>query len=127
MLDELRAMGITLGLDDFGTGYSSLAYLKRFPVNTVKIDRSFVTDLTTSEDAAAIAAAVIAMAHALQKRVVAEGVETQNQAALRTRLGCDHIQGYYHSEPLPAAKFAAFVLRTAANAGGIPENRIAVA
>jgi diguanylate cyclase (GGDEF)-like protein len=125
MLDELRSMGITLALDDFGTGYSSLAYLKRFPVDTVKIDRSFVTDLSISEDAGAIAAAVIAMAHALQKRVVAEGVETQKQTALLTRLGCDHIQGYYYSQPLPASMFAAFAARNAA--GLEPAKRAAVA
>jgi len=107
----LRRMGITLALDDFGTGYSSLAYLKRFPVNTVKIDRSFITDLGVSEDAGAIAAAVIAMAHALQKRVVAEGVETQAQVTRLARLGCRHIQGYYYSAPLPAAMFAEFAKR----------------
>jgi diguanylate cyclase (GGDEF)-like protein len=110
LLEACRRMGITIGLDDFGTGYSSLAYLKRFPVNTVKIDRSFVTDLGTSKDAGAIAAAVIAMAHALDKRVVAEGVETQAQADILSGLDCDHIQGYFYSAPLPATMFASFAV-----------------
>jgi diguanylate cyclase (GGDEF)-like protein len=114
MFDELQALGVTLALDDFGTGYSSLGYLKRFPMRTVKIDRSFVMDLTADDDGAgAIAAAIVAMAHALQKRVVAEGVETERQAALLTRLGCDHIQGYHYSHPLTAPMLAAFVTRAA--------------
>jgi EAL domain-containing protein (putative c-di-GMP-specific phosphodiesterase class I) len=105
---ELCRMGIALGLDDFGTGYSSLAYLRRFPIRTVKIDRSFISDLGTSVDAGAIAAAIIAMAHALDKQVVAEGVETKNQMALLARMKCDHIQGYHYSRPLPPAEFAQF-------------------
>jgi len=116
MLDELRAMGIALSLDDFGTGYSSLAYLKRFQVETVKIDRSFVTELGGDEGTGAIAAAIIAMAHALGKRVVAEGVETERQAAILDRLGCDDIQGYYVSRPLSAGHFAQFLRLTAARA-----------
>ena len=112
-LHELRRMGIALGLDDFGTGYSSLAYLRRFPIETVKIDRSFVADLGTSADAGAIATAIIAMAHALDKEVVAEGVETKNQAALLTRMKCDHIQGYYYSRPLAPTEFAQFFAETA--------------
>src|SRR6185436_5090942 len=99
-LQELTRMGIGLSLDDFGTGYSSLAYLRRFPLKTVKIERSFVTDLGTSADAAAIATAIIAMAHALGKQVVAEGVETSKQVATLIRMKCDHIQGYHYSRPL---------------------------
>jgi diguanylate cyclase (GGDEF)-like protein len=117
MLDELRALGVTLSLDDFGTGYSSLAYLKRFKVETVKIDRAFVTELAGDEGSGAIAAAIIAMSHALQKRVVAEGVETEKQAAILARLGCDEIQGYYISRPLSARNFAQFVKLAAAKAG----------
>ena len=113
MLHELRRMGIALGLDDFGTGYSSLAYLRRFPIKTVKIDRSFVSDLGTSADAGAIATAIIAMAHALDKQVVAEGVETKNQAALLARMKCDHIQGYHYSRPLPPTEFAQFFAEAA--------------
>jgi len=120
ILDDLSDMGVTFGLDDFGTGYSSLAYLKRFPVATVKIDRSFVTDLDDDDGSDAIAAAIIAMAHALQKRVVAEGVETKKQAMILDRLGCDHIQGYYLSRPLNAGSFAEFVRQSAANASKRP-------
>jgi len=107
-LQELTRMGIGLSLDDFGTGYSSLAYLRRFPLNTVKIERSFVSDLGTSADAAAIATAIIAMAHALGKQVVAEGVETSKQAAMLIRMKCDHIQGYHYSRPLTPTAFARF-------------------
>jgi len=107
-LHALTGMGIALSLDDFGTGYSSLAYLRRFPLTTVKIERSFVSDLGTSEGAGAIATAIIAMAHALGKQVVAEGVETNKQAALLTRMKCDHIQGYHYSRPLTPSEFARF-------------------
>ena len=116
MLDEIQALGIALGLDDFGTGYSSLAFLKRFPLRTVKIDRTFITDLGAADDSGAIAAAIIAMAHALQRRVVAEGVETERQAAILARLGCDHIQGYYYSRPLTVPLLAEFVNRVASEA-----------
>ena len=116
MLDELTKMGVTLSLDDFGTGSSSLASLARFPLATVKIDRAFVADLGTDEDAGAIASAVIAMAHALNKRVLAEGVETEIQAAVLARLGCDHIQGHYVSRPLDAAQLAEFIRQSAAGA-----------
>jgi EAL domain-containing protein (putative c-di-GMP-specific phosphodiesterase class I) len=117
-LHELNSIGIALGLDDFGTGYSSLAYLRRFPMKTVKIDRSFVSDLDTSDDAGAITAAIIAMAHALDKQVVAEGVETSNQAALLTRMKCDHIQGYHYSRPLTPTEFAQFFARSAVQPTG---------
>ena len=120
MLDELLALGITVGLDDFGTGYSSLACLKRFPTRTVKIDRAFVLDLGDDDGTGAIAAAIVAMAHALDKRVVAEGVETERQAAILTRLGCDHIQGHYYSRPLTAAMLGAFVTTATAGAARRP-------
>ncbi|HCE07052.1 MAG TPA: hypothetical protein DEQ40_00330, partial [Oxalobacteraceae bacterium] len=92
--------------DDFGTGYSSLAYLKRFPFDFVKIDRTFITDLTDNPEDAAIATAIIAMAHSLGLRVVAEGVETDSQLQFLRALGCDEMQGYYFSPPVPAAAFA---------------------
>jgi len=114
MLDDLRQLGVTLSLDDFGTGYSSLAYLRRFDVETVKIDRSFVADLTGDEGSDAIVTAIIAMSHALKKRVVAEGVETERQAAILGRLGCDCIQGHYVSHPLNARQFAQFFTKAAA-------------
>lgn len=108
----LDNIGVQIALDDFGTGYSSLAYLKRSPVNVVKIDRSFVKDLPADEGSAAITAAIIAMAHALRKKVVAEGVATAEQAAFLRRLQCDHIQGYYLSVPLSPVDLAALIQRT---------------
>jgi diguanylate cyclase (GGDEF)-like protein len=127
MLADLRRLGVTIGLDDFGTGYSSLAALKRFPIRTVKIDRSFVTDLAARDGAGAIAAAIVAMAHALRKRVVAEGVETERQASMLTRLGCDHLQGYFYSRPLTAAMLAEFVAKAAVEAARRPPNLAKVA
>ena len=106
MLHRLRAMGIRLALDDFGTGYSSLAYLRRFPFDVVKIDRSFVSEITQNPDDAAIAATIIAMAHRLKLQVVAEGVETEAQLGYLRSQGCDEIQGYLFSRPVPAADFA---------------------
>ena len=111
MLERLRELGLRLSLDDFGTGYSSLAYLKRFDVATVKIDRAFIKDLPSDESSAAITTAIIAMAHALGKQVVAEGVETDQQRWFLSQLGCDYIQGYHYSHPLPASEWAAFTKR----------------
>ncbi len=101
-LQALHGMGVHVSIDDFGTGYSSLAYLKRFPAQTVKIDRSFVSGLPQDRDDAAITQAVIAMAHSLGLEVVAEGVETQAQLDFLLRLGCDQAQGYLISRPVPA-------------------------
>jgi len=109
MLQELAAMGASISLDDFGTGFSSLAYLKRFPVHTVKIDRVFIEGLGRDADSEAIVAAIIAMAHALGKTVTAEGIETDEQVALLRRLKCDRAQGFWFSRPLSAAQFARFV------------------
>ncbi len=101
-LQQLGAMGVGLSLDDFGTGYSSLNYLKRFPLDCLKVDKSFIDDITTDPDDAAIASAIISMARSLEVQVVAEGVETRAQLEFLRAHGCGAIQGYYFSKPLPA-------------------------
>jgi diguanylate cyclase (GGDEF)-like protein/PAS domain S-box-containing protein len=108
-LDELKAIGVELSLDDFGTGYSSLAYLKRFPLDHLKIDRSFVKDIPGDSDDAAICLAVIGLAHNLKMKVVAEGVETPAQMAFLRTHGCDEFQGYLFSRPLSVADYTALL------------------
>jgi diguanylate cyclase (GGDEF)-like protein len=99
---ELTKMGLRISVDDFGTGYSSLSYLKRFPIHAIKIDRSFIKDVITSEDDATIANTIISMAHNLNMIVVAEGVETEDQLMFLLERNCDELQGYLFSSPLPA-------------------------
>ena len=101
-MNQLHDMGISLSLDDFGTGYSSLNHLKRLPIDLLKIDQSFVRELTIGSDDAAIVKAIISLAHNLQLSVIAEGVETEAQLEYLRRNGCDEIQGYYISRPVAA-------------------------
>jgi EAL domain-containing protein (putative c-di-GMP-specific phosphodiesterase class I) len=105
-LRALKDLGISISIDDFGTGYSNLGYLKRFLVDTLKIDISFIRDVTTNPDDAAIAIAIINMAHSLRLKVVAEGVEKQEQLEFLRIHGCDEVQGYLLSRPLPANEIA---------------------
>jgi PAS domain S-box-containing protein/diguanylate cyclase (GGDEF)-like protein len=108
-LSILRSMGLTVAIDDFGTGYSSLSYLSRLPVDSLKIDRSFVTGMTSGEEAASIVSTIIALAHGLKLKVVAEGVETAEQAQLLKTLQCDEAQGYLFSKPLSGERIAALL------------------
>jgi EAL domain-containing protein (putative c-di-GMP-specific phosphodiesterase class I) len=116
-LQTLRKRGVGISLDDFGTGYSSLSYLKRFPIDTVKIDQSFVRDVHKSDDDAAIVRAIIAMSHSLGVRVVAEGVETQAHLEFLRSAGCDAIQGYLIGRPVPESELIALLRSQGYNAG----------
>ncbi|HRG46509.1 MAG TPA: bifunctional diguanylate cyclase/phosphodiesterase, partial [Leptospiraceae bacterium] len=109
ILNQFRSMKIKLAIDDFGTGYSSLAHLKRFPLDTLKIDKSFVDDIPQSQDDSEIAATIIAMGHTLRLKVLAEGVETKEQLDFLNSCGCDLYQGFYKSKPLPETEFLQFL------------------
>ena len=110
-LEELRSIGVRISLDDFGTGFSSLSYVHRFPVDVLKIDRSFVVNIENDEGSRAIAMAVIALGHQLGLKVVGEGVENQYQERFLLDNGCDEMQGYLYSRPLPAAGILDVLLR----------------
>jgi diguanylate cyclase (GGDEF)-like protein len=136
-LARLRASGVRIAIDDFGTGYSSLAYLKRFPVDTLKIDIAFIREVTSNPDDAAVVDAIIAMAHSLHLDVVAEGVETAAQLAYLGRRRCDQVQGYYFSQPLPTAQFEqlmqgearqamAHTMRAALPSGAAPQRTLLI-
>ncbi len=111
ILERLQLLGVRIALDDFGTGYSSLSYLKRFPFGVLKIDRSFVNDIIDDPDDAALCEAIIQMAHVLNLKVIAEGVETAEQMEYLAARGVDLVQGYYYSRPLPAAEFLLYLAR----------------
>ncbi|HSW08818.1 EAL domain-containing protein, partial [Aquabacterium sp.] len=114
-LAQLRAIGVSLAIDDFGTGYSSLSYLQRFPLCTLKIDRSFIKDLPGDPDAGALTAGIIGLAQRLRMTVVAEGVETVEQLGFLRANHCDQIQGYYLSKPIGAADMSLFLARDVRN------------
>jgi len=108
-LRRLKSMGVKMSIDDFGTGYSSLSYLKQFPIDRLKLDRSFVRGLPGNPDDLAISSAVLAMAKALNLKVVAEGVESKAQMDVLFARQCDELQGYYFSRPLPAGDIERFI------------------
>jgi len=108
-LNQIRDLGVAIALDDFGTGYSSLSYLKRFPINTLKIDRSFIITIDTDPEDAAIVEAIITLANTLKLTVIAEGVETHGQLKALNRFHCDIIQGFYFSKPVPAEQITKLV------------------
>jgi diguanylate cyclase (GGDEF)-like protein len=109
LLQQLRDIGVELAIDDFGTGYSSLSYLKRFPIHRLKVDRSFVMNVTESKDDASITSTIIQLGHSIGLKVIAEGVETEEQVKFLTAHACDEFQGYFFSKPLPPAEFRGFV------------------
>ena len=110
-LRNLERYGVRLAIDDFGTGYSSLSYLKRFPIDTIKIDRTFIADVTNNADDAAIALAVINLGHSLGMTVVAEGVEPAAQLEFLRMHGCDEVQGFFFSAAIPAAEVPVLLKR----------------
>jgi EAL domain-containing protein (putative c-di-GMP-specific phosphodiesterase class I) len=109
ILRRLSEMGVLVSVDDFGTGYSSMSYLQRFPIDKLKIDRTFINDVTSSNDDASIVSAIVSLGHTLNLKVIAEGVETPEQLEFLQMLGCDQYQGYHYSRPMPAAEFAELI------------------
>lgn len=122
ILSDLRRLGVRIAIDDFGTGYSSLSYLKRFPVDTLKLDRSFVTGATTDPDDAALVMAIVTLAHNLRLSVVAEGIETQEELNFLRLLRCDEGQGYFFSKPQPAEVLTQFLSKTSGLHYPLPAN-----
>jgi EAL domain-containing protein (putative c-di-GMP-specific phosphodiesterase class I) len=116
-VERLKRLGVRLSIDDFGTGYSSLSYLKRFDVDKLKVDQSFVRDLTSNPNDAAIVQAIIQMGHSLNLRVIAEGVEDAEVLDRLRTLGCDEVQGYHFAKPMTAEEFVRYVRRDRGDAG----------
>ncbi|MCU7947189.1 MAG: EAL domain-containing protein, partial [Candidatus Thiodiazotropha sp. (ex Cardiolucina cf. quadrata)] len=108
-LSSFKALGVNLSVDDFGTGYSSLSYLKRFPVDVLKIDRSFVSDLPSNSDDASLVKTIVAMAGSLNLELIAEGVETEEQADFLVGIGCYNLQGFYYAKPMTAANMTSWL------------------
>ena len=108
-LQTLQQLGVKVSIDDFGTGYSSLAYLRRFPIDKLKIDIAFIREVTTNPQDAAIARTIIELAHSLNLQVIAEGVETPEQLDFLKKNGCDQVQGYLFSKPLPVLELEAYL------------------
>jgi EAL domain-containing protein (putative c-di-GMP-specific phosphodiesterase class I) len=109
MFNQLRSIGLRIAIDDFGTGYSSLSSLKYLPIDCLKVDRMFVTDMLKDPDSSILLGAIVSVAHALGHEVIAEGVETQEQAVALSGIGCEIVQGYYFSRPVPAEKIPELV------------------
>jgi diguanylate cyclase len=112
ILEQLSQMGVLVSIDDFGTGYSSMSYLRRLPVDKLKIDREFIREITSHPDDASIVRAIVSLAHSLRLKVVAEGVEAVEQLEFLKSLGCDEYQGYYFSPAVPAKDFAVLLERS---------------
>jgi EAL domain-containing protein (putative c-di-GMP-specific phosphodiesterase class I) len=119
-LYKFRDNGIQVALDDFGTGYSSLAYLRKFDIDYIKIDKAFISNLSTNADDLALCSAMIEMAHKLSLKVIAEGVETREQRDLLQQIGCDYAQGYLFSKPVAAAEFTN-LLKTSVDENRVPK------
>ena len=109
MLSELKELGLSISMDDFGTGFSSLSYLKRFPLDTIKIDRSFINEIHESSDDQEITRAIIAMGQSVKLKTLAEGVETDEQLEILRSYGCDYIQGFFYGKPMTANDMTSYL------------------
>jgi len=122
ILEAISRMGVLVSVDDFGTGYSSMSYLRRFPIDKLKIDRCFVDQMTRRPEDASIVQAIISLAHSLHLKVIAEGVETPEQLALLAKLGCDQYQGFHFSPALEPTQFLALIKRSRADARSLSDD-----